>query len=126
MRELSRGSYLRLGRICSHRESKAKYIKRRLKMAHHSSSESDEALRRLFAERMTKGPELGATGLFPEGKLTGEDEGEIKFAIANAKGKVLLDFGTPVVWMGLLPDQADAIARTLVKHAKEARDSTDG
>jgi hypothetical protein len=64
---------------------------------------------------------LGATGQFPEGKLTPEDEGEIRIGITHLDGKVVLDFGKRVAWLGLTPDQADEIAATLIKHAAEAR-----
>lgn len=54
---------------------------------HHSSAPDPE-----LADHLG----LGATGEFPEGKLTEVDEGELKFAVGYMKGKVVIDFGTPV------------------------------
>lgn len=51
---------------------------------------------------------LGKTNKFPKGKLREDDEGELKFAIGIHEEKVVIDFGTPVHWIGL--DKNDAIA----------------
>jgi hypothetical protein len=64
---------------------------------------------------------LGATGQFPEGKLADNDEGEIRVAIGQQNGKVVIDFGKPVAWIGFTPEQAEEIAVTLREHALEAR-----
>lgn len=60
----------------------------------------------------------GALGDFPEGKLTKEDEGAIQFAIGERDGKVVIDFGTPVHWLGLTPQQAADFASTVLKRAR--------
>jgi hypothetical protein len=62
---------------------------------------------------------LGATGQFPGGKLTEEDEGEIKIAVTHKDGKVVLAFGKPVSWVGFMPQEARAVAETLRKHSHE-------
>jgi len=83
---------------------------------HHSSQpdlEMDAKLNELRAALL----DLGATGEFPEGKLTDQDEGEVKFAVGFKEGKVILDFGSPVVWMGMSPEQAKELARSLLKFA---------
>lgn len=86
-------------------------------MAHHSS-EIDPTLAQLFGAPQEL-PDFGATGKFPEGKLNATDEGEIQFGIAAdvAANTVVLNFGTPVVWLGLTPDQAIAIADSLKANA---------
>lgn len=56
---------------------------------------------------------LGATGRFPQGKLTPQDEGEIQFAIGEKDGKVILDFGKATAWIGFEPEQALLIAQIL-------------
>ncbi len=66
-------------------------------------------------------PGLGATGEYPEGKLNEDDEGELRLAVGHNEGNVILDFGKPVVWVGLPPDTADAIADMLRKHAQAVR-----
>ena len=64
---------------------------------------------------------FGATGKFPEGKLSKDDEGELQFGITNANGQVIINFGNPVAWLGMLPHQAITIADALTRHAHEAR-----
>lgn len=64
--------------------------------------------------------QLGATGQFPEGKVTKEDEGEIRLAIGSKTGTVFIEFGKPVAWIGFTPQQAMQIASTLLDHARSA------
>lgn len=66
--------------------------------------------------------QLGATGEFPEGKVTKEDEGEIRLAIGSKTGTVFIEFGKPVAWIGFTPQQAKQIALTLLEHAASAYD----
>lgn len=63
---------------------------------------------------------VGATGEFPHGKLTSGDEGAIQFAIGIEDGRVVVDFGTSVHWLGMTPQQAAEFASTLLKKAREA------
>lgn len=67
---------------------------------------------------MTK--QLGATGQFPGGKLNRHDEGALRFAVGSRGGKVVLDFGTPVNWMAMEPQDAERLAAALLCHAKKA------
>lgn len=62
---------------------------------------------------------LGATEKFPKGKLNKDDEGEIRFAIvADTKNKkVILNFDTPVAWLGFDPDQAKEVGQMLIDKA---------
>jgi hypothetical protein len=60
---------------------------------------------------------LGATGKFPNGKLTDSDEGEIQFQIGSKDGTIIIDFGKPVAWLGVQKEQAIEIAKALCKHA---------
>jgi hypothetical protein len=84
-------------------------------MSHHESNPDDASMRRI-AEAFN----LGATGKFPEGKITPRDEGEITMGVAAAPGTVLLNFGKPVSWIGFTPEQATAIANSLLENAKKA------
>jgi len=61
--------------------------------------------------------DLGATGEFPEGKLVEEDQGEMKFAIGTRDGKVIIDFGEKMGWIGFTPKQAMELSAMIVKHA---------
>jgi hypothetical protein len=67
------------------------------------------------------GPNFGATRRQPEGKLTEEDEGEIRFGVAEKDGKVVLDFGKKVHWIAATPEQAKALAESLLNKAREAK-----
>jgi hypothetical protein len=62
---------------------------------------------------------LGPTGKFPQGKLTNNDQGEIKIAIGRKDGVVVMDFGSPTAWIGFPPRDAREIAAVLIKHAEE-------
>lgn len=61
----------------------------------------------------------GALGDFPEGALTKQDEGAIQFAIGEMNGKVIIDFGTSVHWVGMTPQQAADFASTILKRARQ-------
>lgn len=63
---------------------------------------------------------LGATGNFPEGKISDNDEGEIKILIGSKTGTVFIEFGKPVSWVGLTPRAAENIGLALVAHAKRS------
>jgi len=62
---------------------------------------------------------LGPTGEFPHGKLTVDDEGQIQFSVGIKDDKVIMDFGTPVRWIGMTADDAREVGKTLIKHAKK-------
>jgi len=66
---------------------------------------------------------LGATGRYPEGKLGKHDEGEIAFAVAAdpKNKKVLIDFGKPVAFLGMNPEQAVALGEMLIAKAGELK-----
>lgn len=96
-------------------------------MAHHGSSpfqgpnEEDDRQRQMNELRRhlldTTGFK-GATGLFPQGQLTPNDEGQIRFVMKSEGGKVVVDFGTPVAWIGMTPQEACDLAGDLVKFAR--------
>jgi hypothetical protein len=66
----------------------------------------------------------GATGDFPQGAMRPTDEGAIQFAIGVEKGKVVLDFGTPVAWVGMPAAQAAELGSLMIKHARRAARET--
>ena len=61
--------------------------------------------------------DVGPTGNFPRGKLNETDEGELALAVSSEKNMVRIDFGTPVAWVCLSPDQALAFASVIVARA---------
>lgn len=66
---------------------------------------------------------LGETGQFPQGQYTKDDEGEIRLAVGAglACKKVIIDFGHPVAWLAMDPDQADALSDNIRAQAVRAR-----
>ena len=62
---------------------------------------------------------LGPTGKFPHGKLTDDDAGQIQFSVGRKDDRVIMDFGTPVKWIGMTADDAREVGRALIKHAKK-------
>jgi hypothetical protein len=99
-------------------------------MAHHGSDpfgddpENIKAKRETFdafkKSMMDTTAFRGALGDFPEGQLTKSDEGALQFGITVKDGKVVLDFGTPVAWVGMTPQQAADLASIMMKRAREA------
>ena len=63
---------------------------------------------------------LGATMKFPRGKLNDSDEGELQMGITVRQGTVILAFGKEVAWLGLTPQIARDLGRTLIERADEA------
>ncbi len=92
-------------------------------MSHHGTDPFDEPERLEKLEALKKklldtAAFRGSLGDFPEGQLTKMDEGAIQFAIGEKDGKVVIDFGKPVVWIGFDRAQALEISDTLRKHAE--------
>lgn len=63
---------------------------------------------------------VGATGRFPQGRLTKDDEGELRIAVAVNGSKIIVHFGKPVAWIGLDADLARSLGRILIEKADEA------
>lgn len=68
--------------------------------------------------------EIGATGEFPDGVVHETDEGELAFAVtANlSAGRVILQFGKPVAWMAMTPEQARGFAELLNRQSAILKD----
>lgn len=88
-------------------------------MSNHSDHPYDSPIPEAIRQAL-EAPLKGATGTFPAGKLTPHDEGAIQFAIGVKDGKVCIDFGTPVKWLGMEPGQALELASSLIQHARNA------
>lgn len=98
----------------------------------HHGNESPEMTRELAAAqkrlrketaRLHDARQPGPTGRFPEGRLIESDKGEIQFRIAVVNGKVVMDFGA-MGWVGLSATQADQVADSLRRFARDLRDRT--
>ncbi len=98
-------------------------------MSHHSDGPGPEVTAETIKRFFKRGKNaqsgidrilnLGPTGKFPQGKLTEDDAGEIEFTVARKGDKVVMDFGTPVKWVGLTADDAREVGKALIKHAKK-------
>lgn len=65
----------------------------------------------------------GKTGEFPKGKLNADDEGGLKMAVAadHAHGVVVINFGSPVKWIGLYPEDVKKLAAALLKKLEDLK-----
>lgn len=86
-------------------------------MSNHSSDPTDPPDPRLRAYFDKISQPLGPTKDHPRGMLTPTDEGGIRFAVGSKNGVVVVDFGSPVAWVGMPPAEARQLAASLVKHA---------
>ena len=64
---------------------------------------------------------IGKRGTFSRGKIHPSDEGDLSMAIGHSASEVVIQFGTPVGWLGLEPDKAEAFANLILQHAKAIR-----
>jgi len=64
----------------------------------------------------------GATGNFPHGKMSSDDDGELQIDITHdSHGRVIFNFGdTAVNWFALYPAQAIKLAMAMLDHAHKA------
>ena len=96
-------------------------------MAHHGQNPFEGAEPEVFKKmkenlkRLDVANALGDTGRYPQGALTKDDEGELKFAVVRHGNKIVLSFGKPVEWIGFDSDQAIELAQLLIKRAGEAK-----
>lgn len=86
------------------------------------AAQADE--KEALVQHMTKMemPTFGATGRYPDSSIDKTDEGEIIFSLSSHRGKVIVNFGKPVSWLGLDARQAGALAAALIQHANSCRD----
>ncbi len=82
---------------------------------------ADRTAQRIFRRKIME--QIGATGNFPNGKLSETDEGEIAIAVIALpeQGTVIINFGKEVSWIGMNADQADGLAELLKQKADELR-----
>lgn len=66
-------------------------------------------------EEMIARLKLGATGEFPGGKISDDDEGELRMIVGlNAITNMIeMQFGKPISWIAMSPDDARALANSL-------------
>ncbi len=81
----------------------------------------DEGSRKLLKAIFDSQASLGATKQFPEGAVTSSDEGEIKFRVGAEFGRVFMNFGKPVSWIGMTPTQVNQLCSVLMSAMNNAR-----
>lgn len=88
-------------------------------MAHHGNGEMPKGIREAF-EQLFPPDKFGPTGRFPQGKLSKDDEVEIRLGVTSSAGKVIVSFGKAISWIGMDPDQARELGEAIIAHAKRA------
>lgn len=76
---------------------------------------------RALAERLFQQAKGTSERKYPQGRLGGDDDGEIAMACyVDEKNKVVrLDFMKPITWLGLPKKEALALANALLSKANE-------
>ncbi len=64
---------------------------------------------------------FGATGMYPQGHLNDDDEGELRLGIGQSEGKVIINFGKSITWIAFDADQAIEIAGTILVEARKIK-----
>lgn len=64
---------------------------------------------------------LGATGTYSDGKISEDDKGDLRIAIAADRSNkiVRIEFGTPTTWLGLPKESAKELADSLMSKAAQ-------
>lgn len=91
-------------------------------MSHHGNlppdldgSPRDEPLRKEMSDAMKK-----LMGEYPNGKLGPDDQGAVAVGFSSEPGIVKMHFPKPCLWIGFTPDEAIAMAESLIQHARAA------
>lgn len=92
---------------------------------HHNEGMS-ENMRKLFEdeksarERLQAQFEDRAKREWSDGRIGPSDDGDVAFAVGPHPDKelVCVDFGKPVEWVAMQPQQAIELAQLLIKHAR--------
>ena len=79
----------------------------------------DEEMKKLF-QRFEDQKSGKAKRTYSDGRKAADDEGDLAFKIGpDEKGEFIkIEFGKPVEWIGLPPENAIALAQMLIKHAR--------
>lgn len=88
-------------------------------MAHHSKDDIDDLDNNPIAQELRRmQSDMQQMDRWPRGMITDQDEGALAMAVGREGGKVLLRFAEPTVWVGMEPNQAIELGRSLIKHAR--------
>jgi hypothetical protein len=67
---------------------------------------------------------LGPTNEYPQGQIGPDDDGDLTLAIGTSEGLVRIELGTSVAWLAMPPDDARAMAASLLHMAERAESET--
>jgi hypothetical protein len=88
-------------------------------MSHHSQEifeqQHSAEFSKQFKDMFSPLPNIGATGKFPDGKINEKDEGELQFAMTVSDGRLIMNFGKPVAWIGFEKEQVEELISYLTK-----------
>lgn len=85
-----------------------------MSLSHHAEEHNDNRLRELFRQQ-----ESGtAPRQWPNGRLCGDDDGEIAFEVGAAPGLITVRFPKPVATLGMTPQDAVKFAQLLIRQAR--------
>lgn len=62
---------------------------------------------------------FGSTGDFPRGKLTDDDEGELRLGVTVRDKTLIIAFGKEVAWLGMDRATAESFANSILARCKE-------
>jgi hypothetical protein len=96
-----------------------------MSMQHHNEGMSEE-LRKLFEDQKAARGRFSdqvagrAKRTWSDGRLGATDDGDLAFAVGPHPEHelVVIDFGKPVEFVSMPPQQAIELAQTLIKHAR--------
>ena len=88
-------------------------------MAAPHSSMPDPEMQRLM-DQFRNMKERRATRKWPDGRISGDDDGETVFKIGSDPEKELvrIEFPTPTEWLAMPPQDAIKMAQLLIQHAR--------
>ena len=77
--------------------------------------EDEIAARKRYVEQQTG----EAKREWSDGRINGSDDGDLAFMVGHTENElVMVDFGKPVEWVAMPPQQAIELAQLLIKHAR--------
>lgn len=81
--------------------------------------------KKITAAQLARAAQMLTQGQYPNGKANEQDEGPVMLAVGletTEEGKkiVRIDFGAPVEWIGITPEQAVQLGNELFKLARKA------
>ena len=89
--------------------------------AHHGDNPAKNLEIANLLQRFEKQVEGRAERAYSEGRISAADEGDLACAIKtdHKHDKIIMDFGKPVTWLAMSPQDAVSWAQELIRRARE-------